>query len=250
MKKNSFYIQFPQRPRAGCRDIWNAHLLENATFDKCDIPFCPTTALDIPQKLISLKDAKALYESEKRKGNRSFKCDAFIHPYVDDPVFDGSKEGYWIKPNQLLELAKHFDGMITIDFSTNLDFPDPQKRWNTYRSRSLGIYASNNGIPTINNVRWGEEETWAYSFSGLPRNSIYAIGSLASGINQPGYKEIFTNGLRYMVNKLDPKALIIVGSDNLPIFEELRKKGINIVVFKSDTAEYYERRKEQNEQKS
>lgn len=242
MSKSDFSILFPEQPRAGCRDIWNGYLLKGATFDKYDIPFCPTTALKPPDTLISIPNAKAMYVKEMKSGNKDFRFDAFIHPYIDDQAFDGPKEGFWNNPDSMVELAKHFSGMITIDFSTYLDFPDPQKRWNVYRSRTLGYHSGNNDIPTINNVRWGEEETWEYSFSGLPKNSMYAIGTVASGINRRGYKEIFIKGLTYMVKKLNPKILIIYGSDNLPIFEDLRKKGITIITFKSDTANYYERR--------
>lgn len=242
MNTKKSYIPFPEKPRAGCKDIWNAYLLKNATFDEYDIPFCPTTATEIPNTLISIQKAKSLYEEELRKGNKNFKCGAFIHPYIDDQVFDGPREGFWQKPEYLFKIASHFGGMITIDFSTCLDFPDSIKRINTYRMRTLGVGSGDRGIPTINNVRWGEEETWGYSFSGLPKESIYSIGTVASGIRQNGYKEIFENGLLYMVDKLEPKTLIIVGSDKIPIFDYLRKKGITIVTFKSDTADYFERR--------
>ena len=242
MQENNYYIPYPEGPRAGCKDIWNAYLLKNATFDEYDIPYCPTTATKIPNALISIQKAKMLYEEEMRKGNKNFKYNAFIHPYIDDQAFDGPRESFWLKPENLFKIASHFDGMITIDFSTNLDFPDPLKRINTYKMRTLGVGAGERGIPTINNVRWGEEETWGYSFSGLPKNSIYAIGTVASGIRQQGYKKIFENGLLYMVDKLEPKTLIIVGSDKLPIFDDLRNKGITIVSFKSDTANFFERR--------
>lgn len=242
MNESNSYIPFPVKPRSSCKDIWNSSLLKDATYDRYDIPFCPTTATEIPNALISIPNAKAIFKNEIKKGNIDFKIDAFIHPYCDDQTFDGPKEGFWIKPDKYIELAHHFSGVITIDYSTNLDFPDPLKRWNTYRMRTLGIFTGNNGIQTYNNVRWGGEETWEYSFSGLPKQSIYSIGTIASGLRQSAYRKIFTNGLVYMVDYLNPKALIIYGSDNLPIFEELRKKGIKIITFKSDTASYFERR--------
>jgi len=243
MSKSQVSILFPEEPRSGCVDIWNGYILKDAIYDKCDIPFCPTTATEIPSEVISILNAKAMYNREMKNGNTNFKYNAFIHFYIDDRVFDGQRENFWTNPNRLIELAQHFAGVITIDFSTSLDFPDPSKRWNTFKMRTLGIHTGNNGIPTINNVRWGEEETWEYSFSGLPKHSIYAIGTVASGIHQHGYKEIFTAGLNYFVKNFAPKALIVVGSDKLPIFNELRKRGIEIVTFKSETAKYYEGRK-------
>ena len=242
MNKSDHCIPYPAAPRNGCIDLWNSHILQGASYDRHDIPFCPTTATTIPTQLISLPKAKALYKKEMEKGNSDFIIDAFIHSYIDDQYFDGSKEGYWAKPEKLITLVRHFAGMITIDYSTYLDFPDPYKRVNTLRMRGLGFYAGKNGIPIINNVRWGERETWGYSFSGLPKNSIYAIGTVASAIRRHGYQQIFTSGLLYMIQKLNPYALIIYGSASLPIFNTLRKQGIKIIVFKSDTANYYERR--------
>ncbi len=242
MNENSLLIPYPEEPRAGCKDIWNAYILRGATYDMHDIPFCPTTATTTPKKLISIKDAEQLYMSEMKKGNKDFKYDAFIHPYIDDQAFDGRKEDYWDNPDSLVNLAKHFDGIITLDYSTYLDFPEPFKMWNVLRSRTLGIHTANSGIPTINNVRWGEEETWDYSFAGLPKHSMYAIGSVASGIRRKGYNKIFENGLMYMADKLEPNIIIVVGSDRHPAFDELRKRGIIIITFKSDTAKYYERR--------
>lgn len=49
---------------------------------------------------------------------------------------------------------------------------------------SFGRWISQFGIPVINNVRWGTEETWEYCFDGIPYNSIVAIGTVASGINK------------------------------------------------------------------
>ncbi|MCF0106739.1 MAG: DUF4417 domain-containing protein [Holdemanella sp.] len=61
---------------------------------------------------------------------------------------------------------------ITQDFSTFSDFPDPLKRWNTYRMRAFGVWLTRNNINVINNIRWGKEETWEYCFNGLLDNSI------------------------------------------------------------------------------
>ena len=240
MPEKVYTIPFPENTRKGCKDLWNGYILKDAVYDEYDIPFCPTTATQIPNTLISIKNAKSIYIEEMKKGNRDFKVDAIIHPYVDDQSFDGIKEGYWNKPDSMIELASHYSGIITLDFSTYLDFPDPIKRWNTYRMRTLGIYSGKCGIPTVNNVRWGEEETWGYSFSGLPKEDMYAIGTVASGIRQKGYREIFINGLLYMVDQLNPRVLIIYGGDQLPVIDDLRHKGINVVTFKSDTASYFE----------
>ena len=40
--------------RAGCKDIWNAYMCQNAVYDAYDIPICPTTATILPKKIITV----------------------------------------------------------------------------------------------------------------------------------------------------------------------------------------------------
>ncbi len=110
-----------------------------------------------------------------KSGNESFHYHAHIHFYIDDQKFDGKQSSIWLYPVKALEIVKHFDGIITPDFSTNADFPDPLKRYNTYRMRAFGCWIANNGLSVINNVRWGTLETWAYCFDGIPKHSITLI---------------------------------------------------------------------------
>ena len=47
--------------RKNCKDIWNAFMVKGATFSKNDIPLCPTTAVEVPKKVISYKEARTIY---------------------------------------------------------------------------------------------------------------------------------------------------------------------------------------------
>ena len=127
-------------PRNSCKDLWNAHMLKNAQYGSNDIPCCQTTACNAPTRLISYKDAKTLYSKEMRNGNHHFHYAAMIHFYIDDQFFDGHQNGIWSKPDDLLRICTHFDGIITPDFSTYLDFPAPLKIWNTFRMRTIGVW--------------------------------------------------------------------------------------------------------------
>jgi len=123
------------KPRKGCKDVFNAFMLEGAKFvGKEDIPFCPTTAKEVPSRLVAYDITKNLKD---KKG--------FVHFYLDDQKFDG-KSGIWHESKKALERLKGFDGIITPDFSTNQDFPAPIKKYNTYRMRSFGYWAGKNGI--------------------------------------------------------------------------------------------------------
>ena len=222
--------------RPGCHDMWNAFMVKNAEFiSGSDMPFCPTTNEAIPKALISYDDAKHIHK-KNIKGNPDYHIDGYVHFYIDDQKFDGKRSGIWLYPNEALEIIHHFSGAISPDFSTNLDFPDPIKRYNTYRMRAFGLWLYSNGIPIINNVRWGTKETWNYTFDGIPYNNIVAIGTVASGINKTINRPIFEEGLYKMVEILRPHTIIVYGSSNYSFFDKLRKDGITIVSFPSKTS--------------
>ncbi len=231
-------------PRTGCQDIWNAFMVKNTSFTyPSDIPVCPCTADTPPLQLISFEDAKSLYKKEMKSGNDSFQYHAHIHFYIDDQKFDGKQSSIWLYPEKALEIIKHFDGIITPDFSTNADFPDPLKRYNTYRMRAFGCWIANNGLSVINNVRWGTLETWTYCFDGIPKHSIVAIGTVASSLKFLSVRPNFEVGLNKMIEAIEPSVIIIYGSDNYPFFEKLKKEGITIIAFPSKTSEAFARRK-------
>lgn len=242
MKNNNLFTE-TSLTRSGLVDMWNAFMVKNAIFEgDYDMPLCPCTAKSPPKELISYEDAKSLYKKEIKNGNTNFFVDAFIHFYIDDQKFDGKQSSVWLYPEKALEVIKHFAGIITVDFSTYSDFPDAIKRYNTYRMRAFGCWIASLGIQVINNVRWGTVETWEYCFDGIPKNSMVCIGSVASGIRKLENRPLFEFGLNKMVEVLCPHTIIIYGSANYPFIQNLKAKGITIIVFPSKTSLVFERR--------
>lgn len=229
--------------RKGCVDMWNAFMVKDAEFERgSDIPTCTCTDAAIPLQLISYEDAKAICKREAKSSTYNFHVNAYIHFYIDDQKFDGKRSSIWLYPDKALEVIKHFSGIITPDFSTNADFPDPIKRYNTYRMRAFGCWMNQLGIPVINNVRWGTLETWSYCFDGIPKHSIVAIGTVASSIKRLSVRPNFEAGLLKMVKTLQPHTIIIYGSDRYPFFDKLKEEGTNIVAFPSKTSVAFARR--------
>lgn len=230
--------------RKGIKDVWwRPYMVKSAVFSENDIPFCPTTATRNPEAIITYKEAKELYRKELRRGNKRFKHNAFVCFYEDDHKFD-SIFGIWFRSNQAYKILKHFAGIITPDFSTYQDFPYPLKLWNTYRMRAYGYwYGTICGHEVINNVRWGTSETYRYCFDGLPKNSMYCIGTVGGSPHKLIDRKRFEDGLAEMVRQLSPHTIIVYGSANYPCFKELEKQGIRIISFPSQTAQAFERRK-------
>lgn len=229
--------------RNGLIDVWNAFMVENADFSNHDIPLCPTTATCIPSKLIGYDEAKRTHKKMLHTHHKDYHINAFIHFYIDDNKFDGKRSSFWLYPHKALEIIEHYDGIIVPDPSTYADFPDPLKRWNFYRMNAFGYWIASLGHEVISNARWNTPDTWEYCFDGNPRNSMLCIGTVASNLKYKANYAPFAEGLFKMVETLTPHTILVYGSSNYPCFDELRRRGINIVTFKSSTCEYYERRK-------
>ena len=229
--------------RNGCKDMWNAFMVRGATFSPNDIPYCPTTATYIPTSIVSYEEAKAIHKRELRNGHKEYYVHAFIHFWIDDQKFDGNRKGIWAYPAEALKIIRHFDGIFTPDFSTNIDFPEPIKIFNTYRSRAYGLWVGTCRKGVINSMRWGTEETWRYCWDGVPRHSIVAVGTVASGLKRLENRPVFENGLREMVRVLQPHTIIVYGSANYNCFDELKAQGIDIVVFPNKTSVAFAGRK-------
>ena len=221
--------------RAGCKDIWNAALLSGASYtENNDIPICSKCTGTIPVGLIAYDDAKLLHKKLIRKDPK-YHIDKYVHFYIDDQKFDNNNSGIWYYPEKLIDLLQHFSGAISPDFSTYADFPSSQKRWNIYRMRAFDYILQNNGIKVIHNVRWGTSETWDYCFDGIPMDGIIAIGVVGSGIKRIVNRKYFADGLIEAIRLLKPHTIIVYGSDNYELFDELRNKGISIIAFPSKT---------------
>jgi len=228
--------------RNGCKDIWNAFMCCGATYTKNDIPFCPTTANELPAEIILWDEAKRLYKKNIAAGRYDFHHNSFVCFYQDDYKFDGPK-GIWQNHNNALKVLCHFAGVITPDFSTYQDFPVPLKLYNTYRMRAFGYWLGRNGIPIYNNVRWGTSETWSFCWDGIPHESVVAIGTVGGSPRKLVDRKRFEEGLKELVRVLQPHTIIVYGSANYPCFKELTSKGIRIVSYQGQTSKAFERRR-------
>lgn len=225
--------------RRGIVDVWNAFMVDGAQYDAHDIPICPTTATSLPGQLISWPEAKRLHKKAMRKGDRDYRVKAFIHFYVDDIKFDGVRSSVWLFPWRALEIIRHFDGIITPDFSVCQDFPEPIKMFAVYRMRAFGYWVGSIGVQVINNVRWGTRETWGYCFAGVPRHTVVAVGSVASGLRKIENRSLFEDGLKTMLQVLDPTVIIVYGSVRPEALSLLEEHGVKVVQFDSDTSKAF-----------
>ena len=204
--------------RTGCKDVFRAFLVKNAHYEgELEIP-CIATEQSLPSKLVPFSKAVG--------GNE---YDAWVHFYEDDVSF----ERLWNQPNKYLPILKKFAGVISPDFSVYRDMPLVMQQWNIYRSRAIGHWLQENGIPVITNVRWGDNRTFEICCNGVPNNAAIAIGTHGC-IKLLQEREFFTQGLNYVVEKLKPQTIIVYGTAPDHIFSKLKEAGITILQFDSD----------------
>lgn len=225
-----------QKVRKGCKDIWNAWMVNGAKFIK-GMPVSKSTD-ELPKELISYEEAMVIYRDNLKKGKRNFKIHAYIHFYIDDYKFDGPNSGVWSKPKQFLRVLSHFDGCIIPDFSTYSDFPEPLRKINYYKMYAYAHWLSSSGYNCIHNLRWNFD-SMEYCFAGIVEGSTVCIGTVASKLRNPENRANFEIGLYEAIDVIKPKTIIIYGTSNLSIFKSLKIRGINIIAFKSSTNKYY-----------
>ena len=228
--------------RKGCKDIWNAALLAGASFSPRDIPFCPTTAKGVPKEIITYEEALLIHRARFPKQHNYF-VDAFVIFSIDDYKFDKGLNGVWEHPERALKILRHFKGTITPDFSTYIDFPEPLKIYNTFRMRAFGYIAGKAGLEVINNVRWDPSNSYSYCFDGIGQGQIVMVATVASQLRQKENRQQFEEGFEVMIKRLNPKTILVYGSDRYECFKKAKEQGIEVIQFPSRTAKYFERRR-------
>ena len=224
--------------RPGIKDMWNAYLHEGAKWTENENPIVKTTATSPPTNAISYRAAKNINKL-MHKNEPNYKIDAFIHFYIDDDQFDCKTKGLWAKPEDFFKIASHFAGVIGPDFSTYADFPKPLFDFQVYKMRTFEYACSKRNIPVIVNARWGSAKTWKHTIDELPQNSMLSIGTVGSRLKYLKNQYCFEAGFKYLVETKKPHTLIVVGSANYPCFKQARKKGVRIIQFDGDTAQYF-----------
>jgi len=209
------------------KDYEKSWLVKTASYDKStDIPFI-VTADAIPSSIVS-------YTKSRRERDYS----NWVHFYENDSSFSC----IWNNPEEYVDYLKKFAGIISPDISICVDYPLPVQYYNKYRNHALSHWFYSLDIPVIPNVRWADERSYDFCFSGIEKNSTVAVGT--HGQMKPNInKDLFLKGLPVMISRLSPSTIIVYGKAPDSIWGEYRDKGIDIKHFTSETEHYYSSRK-------
>jgi hypothetical protein len=206
--------------RKGCKDVWNAFLVADASYaGPFEFPVIQPES-SVPKRLIAFSEAV---------GSKDH--DQWVHFFEDDYLF----ERIWRNPKRYLEILKHFNGVIMPDFSVYRDMPYAMQLWNIYRSRAIGFWLQKNGVKVIVNIRYGDIRTYAFCCDGAPRCCTIAVGTHGT-LKYSDDKKHFVEGLELTVTKLRPTTIVVYGAAPESVFDVYRERGIEVVQFDSDFA--------------
>ena len=204
--------------RKGCKDVFNAFLVKLAIYAGLyEFPVI-TPCYDIPNRLIAFSRCIS---------GKDFNC--WVHFYEDDYLF----ERLWRNPKIYLPILQKYNGVILPDWSLYRDMPLVMQLWNIYRSRAIGAWLQANDVKVIPNIRYGDRRTFKVCTDGLKKHSVIAVGTHGTLKNIED-RTIFINGLDFVVQHINPVAIVVYGACPDSIFQKYRDMGIKIYHFESD----------------
>lgn len=132
------------------------------------------------------------------------------HFYYDDFKFISA----WREPDKYIERLRQFKAVVSPDFSLYTDFPRALQILSCYRRQWCGAFWQYHGIDVIPDVVWGDEESYAYCFDGIPKGGTVAVSSVgvkndADWNNKEG--SLFVKGYNEMLKRIEPETILYYG---------------------------------------
>lgn len=135
------------------------------------------------------------------------KSDRGCHFFIDDYQF----QRLWNKPDKYMEMLKGFKYVTSPDFSTYTDFPKALQIYNHFRKHWVGAYMQLHGIDVIPTISWSDEDSFEWCFDGEPEGGAVAVSSVGV-MNSNERTELFMNGYREMMKRLEPETVLFYGA--------------------------------------
>jgi len=129
-----------------------------------------------------------------------------VHFFIDDYQF----ERVWRMPETYIDMLSQFQMVMTPDFSLYTDYPKAIQIYNHYRKQWLGAYWQAMGLNVIPTIAWSDDESFDWCFDGVPKHAVVAVSSVGTQDNQKS-KELFLNGWKQMLERLEPETVIFYG---------------------------------------
>lgn len=149
-----------------------------------------------PERLVPFNEAYA---------NKDYGCT--VHFYIDDSLFLRVLR----HPEKYLEFFQRCHSVIGSDLSQYANMTAEARYYCAYINRAFSAYLQQNEVRVIPNVTWSLPDSYAYSFSGLPKDSVVAIN--CTGIMKyAASKYLWQKGYYEAYQSLHPTLIVRYGS--------------------------------------
>lgn len=195
----------------------------------------PSGDMDIPTILRTDAHPKSLISFDKAVQAKQY--NNWVHFFIHDQAF----MRLWRNPWKYYSILADHQGVISPDFSIFWDYPLFIQFESVCRSRIIGSWLQQNGIPVIPCVRWGKKETFSFAFEGIESGGTVAVGT-AGCMREKEIRQVFEEGFPAMLERINPRRVVVYGSRRSPVFSEAEQAGIEIVSFETNTASVFDKK--------
>jgi len=193
-------------------DIFHFYLVQGAFLDgKYDFPIVIDKEIKIPKYLIPFSKRNRIKDEVKK--------DVALHFYMHDVSFTDFLE----HPENYLKEIKEFGGIVSADPSLYTNMPLAVQLYHSFLNRAITFFLQKNKVNVIPNVRWGHRASFEFCFDGLVTRATYAISGYGC-VKTKENKELFKEGLSHMLEKLEPKLILVYGPMPKSIFRDYEKE--------------------------
>lgn len=122
----------------------------------------------------------------------------------------------WREPDKHIDKLSRFKAVVSPDFSLYTDFPRALQILSCYRRQWCGAFWQQEyGLDVIPDVVWGDRESYAYCFDGLPEGGTVAVSTVGVRLNDDwnGKNDnLFLDGYNEMMERLHPTTVLVYGN--------------------------------------
>ena len=126
-----------------------------------------------------------------------------VHFFVDDYRF----ESVYNVPERALSKLGQYRFVLTPQFSCYSEMGMWRQIESIGKSRWCGAYWQSKGMTVIPSLCWSLYPSFEFCFDGIEKGSIVAVGTIGCRHS----KVNFMQGYNYMLDKIDPEAIICFG---------------------------------------
>ena len=160
--------------------------------------------------------------------------EGWMHFFIHDCRFARLLRDPW----RYLPILARYEGVISPDCSVFWNYPRYRQLQSICQSREVGSWLQRNGIPVIPCIRWGKEETYDFAFDGVEPGGTIAVGT-AGAMREKEAREVFEKGFHPMLERLQPKRIVVYGSRKSQVFELAEHSGIEVIQFDTETSKAF-----------